>query len=348
MALGYTTFSRRDEILTIYDIAKLAGVSASTVSRVVNGKPGVKPKTVNKVRKLLDQYEFQLNVNAQSLSTKVTQMVGLLIADVRNAHYTELAYAVETHLLRSGYCTIIVNSGEETDGMKSSIQMLRQRKVDGVIMIGSIFQNDVVSQAITHFLSDVPVVIANGYLDKENVYGVLADEYQGVQKCVELLYERRYCHVAFIGKKNTVSNRQKAEGYKNAVISRGEPLREIELHSSTLMEVDYQPLKELLRLYPETDAIIFSNDYLACEATGFFGARQIAVPEQMGLVGINNDRYCNISCPQITTLDNKMAEMGLMVATTLVDVLNGKPKAKRVMILSEIIERQSIRKEVRI
>lgn len=332
--------------MTIYDIAELAGVSASTVSRVINKKPGIKKETKQRVQKLLDQYQFQLNENARGLSTSVMKLIGILVADIRNPHYTEMAYVIETSLLKREYCSVIVNAGSEQEGMEYGIQVLNQRKVDGVIIIGSIFQNDSVHNAIVKFLSNVPVVFANGYLDLPNVYGILVDESQGVKDCTDLLYCRGYQHIAFVGKVNTVSNRLKVEGYKRSVLEHGNKVVVIEMTESALGECGFRPLKELYQKYPETDAVVFSNDFLAGESTHYFRERGIDVPGQVGIIGINNnDKYCQISYPRITSLDNKMAMMGMMAAKTLLDVLNGEEQAKKIMIFPEIVERDSVRKK---
>lgn len=330
--------------MTIYDIAELAGVSATTVSRVINGKSGVKPETKRKVQKLLDEYQFQLNENARGLSTNVTKLIGILVADIRNAHYTEVAYVIETHLLRQEYCSIIVNAGSDQEQMAYSIQILKQRQVDGVIIIGSIFQNDYVKRAIEQHLSKVPIVFANGYLELPNVYGALVDEFQGTKDCVELLFQRGYRHVAFVGKLHTVSNRLKAGGYESAVAEKGCEVIKVELTKTTLSECSFQPMDELLKSHPEVDAVIFSNDFLAGEATHYFRQKNISVPGQMGIVGINNDKFCQIACPRITSLDNKMPELGLLVTETLLGVLQGQKKVKKVMIFSEIVERESVRR----
>lgn len=330
--------------MTIYDIAQLAGVSATTVSRVINEKPGVKPETKRKVQKLLDEYQFQLNENARGLSTSVTKLIGIMVADIRNAHYTEVAYVIETYLLRREYCSIIVNAGSDPEQMEYSIQILNQRKVDGVIIIGSIFQNDYVKHAIEQYLSDVPVVFANGYLDLPNVYGALVDEFQGTRDCVDLLFSRGYRHVAFVGKLHTVSNRLKAGGYESAMIEKGSEVIKVELKETTLAECSFGPMDELMSSHPEVDAVIFSNDFLAGEATHYFRQKNIKVPDQMGIMGINNDKFCQISYPRITSLDNKMPELGLLVTETLLGVLQGQKKVKKVMLFSEIVERESVRR----
>ena len=127
--------------MTIYDIAKEAGVSAATVSRVINNRPGIKESTREKVRSILEEHNFSVSATARSLVSQSSMMIGILISDIRNLHYTEGAYIIEKQMLKSGYCSIIMNTGTAGNEMASAIKTLSQRRVDGVVLIGSSFAN---------------------------------------------------------------------------------------------------------------------------------------------------------------------------------------------------------------
>ena len=159
--------------MTIYDIARMAGVSASTVSRVVNNKPGIKEETRKQILALLEQYDYSPNETARGLVNKASRMIGILIADIRYAHHVDIAYYIEEEMGKHGYCSLILNTGLTDDKKVDAVKVLEQRRVDGVILVGSTFQCDAVKRAVESGLSKVPVVITNGYLDLPNVKGVL-------------------------------------------------------------------------------------------------------------------------------------------------------------------------------
>ena len=161
--------------MTIYDIAKEAGVSASTVSRVMNGKPGIGEKTRKKIQNLLVKYNYMPNSSARSLSTSETRLIGILLEDVRNMHHALSAYTLEKALTARGYSGLIVNTGTEDASKARYLDLLKARNVDGAIMVGSTYQNSFIKEVIRSGLSDIPVVIANGWINLPNVYGILVD-----------------------------------------------------------------------------------------------------------------------------------------------------------------------------
>ena len=108
--------------MTIYDIAKEAGVSASTVSRVMNGKPGIGEKTRKKIQNLLVKYNYMPNASARSLSTSETRLIGILLEDVRNIHHALIAYTLEQALTKKGYAGLIVNVGTEDANRASYVK----------------------------------------------------------------------------------------------------------------------------------------------------------------------------------------------------------------------------------
>ena len=158
--------------MTIYDIAKEAGVSASTVSRVINGKQGISEKTRKKVQALLKKYNYIPNEAARSLSTSETRMIGILLEDIRNVHHALIAHTLEKALTLHGYAAIIINTGMEESSKADYLHLLSARNVDGVILVGSPYQNSFMEEAIRSEIPEVPVVIANGWINLPNVYGV--------------------------------------------------------------------------------------------------------------------------------------------------------------------------------
>lgn len=184
--------------MTIYDIAKEAGVSPSTVSRVINNRPGVSIETQKKVKRLLKKYDYFPNETARGLVTKASKIIGILIDDLRTPHHTEGAYIIERELAKLGYCCIIFNSGADDKSKADYLKILRQRRVDGAVLMGSSFQNETIKEAIIKYLPSQPVIMVNGYLDLPNVYGVMADEQNGVANCVKLLVDKGHLRPAFV------------------------------------------------------------------------------------------------------------------------------------------------------
>lgn len=327
--------------VTIYDIAEMAGVSASTVSRVINNYPYVKKATRTRVLKLLEEYHYVPNETARGLVNQSSRMIGILISDIRTTHHTDGVYYIERELSKQGYSCLIYNTGVAEQEQARSIQMLSQRKVDAAVLMGSIYQTETVQKAIETYLPTTPVVICNGYLDSPNIYGLIADEQNGVMNCVKLLSEKNRRHLAFIVNHYTPSNRLKQIGFETGVQQYCGGEVGLILESGTSIQEIYDTTQALMRQHPETDGIVFSEDFLAAAGIRALIEMHLAVPDQVAVIGINNSQYAEICVPTLTSLDNMLYDLSLTAARNLIALLKNQRVNKKMMIYSEIVERQS-------
>ena len=327
--------------VTIYDIAEMAGVSASTVSRVINNYPYVKKATRTRVLKLLEEYHYVPNETARGLVNQSSRMIGILISDIRTTHHTDGVYYIERELSKQGYSCLIYNTGVAEQEQARSIQMLSQRKVDAAVLMGSIYQTESVQKAIETYLPTTPVVICNGYLDSPNIYGLIADEQNGVMNCVKLLSEKNRRHLAFIVNHYTPSNRLKQIGLETGVQQYCGGEVGLILESGTSIQEIYDTTQALMRQHPETDGIVFSEDFLAAAGIRALVEMHLAVPDQVAVIGINNSQYAEICVPTLTSLDNMLYDLSLTAARNLIALLKDQRVNKKMMICSEIVERQS-------
>lgn len=327
--------------MTIYDIAKEAGVSASTVSRVVNDKPGVHPATKKKIEELLVKYNYSPNETARGLVMQNNRMIGILVADVRNVHYTDGAYTVEREFAKMGYCCIILNTGSAPEDMAEYVRILSQRRVEGAVLIGSTFQTQAVEAAITQYLPTTPIIMANGYLELPNVYGVLADERSGVSNLVKLLFSKGHTHLAFVNGYDTLSSVSKMKGFKEELRRQGVEEEPLIYHTTPTWEGGYEVTKRLMEEHPEIDGIVYCVDLLASSGGRALADMGYAVPEQVAYTGIDNCIYAELSTPKITSLDNKLLELSMTAARLLKDALEGRQTTKKMLVFSSVVERES-------
>ena len=327
--------------MTIYDIAKEAGVSASTVSRVVNDKPGIHPETRKKVELLLKKYHYSPNETARGLVNKATKIIGILISDIRTMHHTEGAHFIERELTELGYSCIILNTGGEVAEKAKYIQILHSRRVEGVVLIGSSFQSNSVKEAIKRYFYSSPVIIINGFIDLPNVYGVLADEQNGVTNCVKLLSDKGHKNPAFVVDYHTPSNELKELGFKIGVNTYLDKKNPLIYDCQSSLESAYETTKKIIKEHPNTDSIIYSVDLLAASGTRALIDMGMAVPEDVAVIGIDDSIFAQISTPKLTSLDNKLLDLCKSAARILIDVLQGKEAAKKILVFSSIVERET-------
>lgn len=340
--------------MTIYDIAKEAGVSASTVSRVLNGKPGIHAETRRRVQALLEKYNYAPNEAARGLVTQASRLIGILIEDIRTEHHTESVYAAEQELRKLGYTCITLSTGPDDVRRAECIRLLAQRRVEGAILIGSMFGTEAVKKSIEEHLSDVPVVIANGWLDLPNVYGVLVDEARGIEACTALLWDKGKRHPVYLYDAETPANGNKRRGFATALLMRGVPMEQVRSaavfpeESGTAMAGPQKALagggeatERILQEYPETDALIFATDLLAVGALRALRRLGKRVPEDVAVIGVDNTLYSQICMPMLTTLDNRLGEVSKSASAVLLDALEGRTAVHRMMLFPEICERET-------
>ncbi len=327
--------------VTIYDIAKMAGVSPSTVSRIINNYPHVKKATRARVQKLLQEYHYIPNEAARGLVTQASRIIGILISDIRTTHHTDGVYYIEREFVQQGYCCLIFNTGTDEREQARYIQLLSQRKVEAAVLMGSIYQTDAVKNAIETYLPTTPVVICNGYLDSPNVYGLIADEQSGVFDCVKLLTTKGKKHLAYVVDHDTPSNRLKQQGFEAGVASLCEGTAPIVIRTDETRPGAYEATQKLMQQHPETDGIIFAEDMLALIGIRALTDLRLQIPEQVSVIGINNSVFAENSIPTLTSLDNMLYDLSLTAARNIQAIQQGQRVNKKMMIFSKIIERES-------
>lgn len=338
--------------MTIYDIAKAAGVSPSTVSRVINNKKGINEETRRRVQQLLEENNYIRNDTARGLSTQSTKIIGILLEDIRSSHHTESVYVIEQEMTRRGYTCIILSTGRTSEQKKNSVEILEQRRVDGAIFIGSMFEAKEMSELLKTHLSNIPIVIANGYLDLPNVYGVVVDEEKGVEDCVKYLAGLGYKMPAFVKSEDTPSGQHKVDGFIKGVERLGYSPKEAIIYNvlcedgnpELTLEHGSQITEQLIREHPEVDSIIYLVDLLAIGGLMRLEELGIKVPHQIGVLGIDNTLYGRICKPSLTTLNNKLVETSKNASRILLEALEKNETSHKFMLFTDIVERDSTRK----
>lgn len=336
---GRGNTSKQD--MTIYEIARLTGVSASTVSRVINNYPYVNKETRAKVLKALSDNNYIQNDTARSLVTQASKMVGILIADVRTTHHTDGVYYIEHELSQNGYSAIIYNTGSDPETQAKYIQTLSQRRVDAVVLMGSVYQNDSVQNAIMVYLPNTPVAICNGYLDGRNIYSVMSDERNGVADAVKLLAGKGHRNFAFITNHYTPSNYEKLDGYRMGIRLYADGAGSQEIESGDEVSQIQKATANLMQEHPETTAIVFADDFIALAGLHALVELGVRIPERVAVVGLNNSRYAEISNPALTSIDNMLYDTSLIAVRNLLEVLRGGRVNHRMTIGSVVVERST-------
>ena len=328
--------------VTIYDIAKEAGVSASTVSRVINNKSTVKEETRERVLEILKKNNFSPNEAARGLVTQNSRMIGILISDVRTAQHTEGIYFVERELSANGYSCLIHYTTKNTSEMARYIHELSRWKVEGVVMIGSIYANEEVLKAVGEYIPTTPVILCNGYLKRPNIYCIISDERGGVKEMVQLFREKGHKHPAMLFNQISSSSSEKEKGYREGLREYYPGEEPAVYYSGSMKEEVDELVRNLFVERPKTDAIIFAEDIMAMIGIRTLWDLGKKIPEDVAVAGINNMDYADIAVPRFTSLDNVLHTVSVTAANNLLAILNGKHVSHKILLPTRIVERESI------
>ncbi len=331
------------EKMTIYDIAKEAGVSITTVSRVLNGKGNLlKESTRKKVEKVLEANSYMPNLAARGLASKTMNTIGVLTVDIRDDHHAHTAYTIEHEFSRLGYSCVLFNTGNFEETKEHYIKMLAERQVDGAILIGSVFQDEAIAQCIERYLPSVPFVIANGYLQLPNVCGIVCDDEEGIAMAVRDLARRGHERIAYVQDLQTISSQKKVAGYRRemARIGRSEE-DQVVVFAENSFDGGYEATIKLLEEHPDVTALVFGEDITAVGGMKALASVGRKVPEDIEVIGFNNSIYARICTPALTSIDNKLVLMGKKATQTLYEMINGDNLSSQILVMPELVARES-------
>lgn len=329
--------------MTIYDIAREAGVSPSTVSRVINDKPGVNRERRRKIKELLERYHYNANAEVQAPGTHHSRVVGILVADVRTAHHMEGVYHIANELARNGYYSFVLNAGENDIERVENIRILKRQQVEAVVLIGSIFQSECLKTAIVEYLPQAPIFMLNGFIDLPNVYAVLSDERSGVEDCVKLLASKGHRNIVFIRDRLTPSTLLKTEGFQNGMVALGWRANDLWIYTeeSGTQDIAYTVMRRALIEHPQLNGVICTLDIMACGVLRALREQVRQVPRDVSVMGIDNSVYAELCTPRLSSLDNMIMDSSVSIAHKLIDHLTGRPTNQRTVLYTNIVERET-------
>ena len=311
--------------LTIYDISRLAGVSITTVSRVLNGSARVNPETREKVETIIREYHYIPKQAARNFVQRELFAVGLLTDDIRHAYMSEMIYTVNQELEKWKLNTILCNMADVEGNFISQVDNLIEKRVNGIVLMGSVFEQSICKIAIERRYSGIPFVAVNANFALPNVREVMQNQRQGTREAVRFLYHHGKRRIGWIYSNKSPSDRRKHFGFI-------EGMAECRLNPEYLWETEAKSLEEgkaataaLLERFPDVEAIIYSSDILAVGGVHTLHEKKIAIPDQISVIGFNNSNIAKECWPPLTSIDNRIYESGKAAAQLMLNMLNRQP-----------------------
>ena len=311
--------------MTIYDISKLSGVSITTVSRVLNGNTNVNQETREKVEAVVREHQYVPRQTSRNFSQRELFAVGLMVDDIRHTYMSELAYAVIQELGKWKLNTILCNLGDVEGGFISQVDNLLEKRVNGIVLLGSVFERNICRVSIERRYSGIPFVTVNGNIALPNVREVMQNQVQGTRDAVKYLVQQKRKRIGWIYHNQSPSDKHKVTGFQEGMAECGLCSDYLwETRGKTLEEGKYATQK-LLEQFPDLEAIIYSSDMLAVGGSHWLNQQHISIPDQIALVGFNNSNCAKECYPPLTSIDNRIDESGRLAAELMINLLNKQP-----------------------
>ena len=307
---------------SIKDVAKEAGVSIATVSRVLNDIDVVNEETKKKVQEAIKKLGYRPNIVARSLKTQRTRTIGIIVPDISSQVYPEIVRGAEDVANIYKYNVMLCNSDCDGEKEKEYLKVLKEKMVDGVLYMSSSLEQDTLDLINELDIKTVLVVTSN----KDNALpSVCIDNVSGAYEATKYLLDKGRKNIAFIGISKNDKNAwgMRFEGYEKALTEAGlEVKEELCFFQNLKIKSGKKGVSELLARGCKFDGIVCASDEIAMGAINTLRENNISVPKDVSVIGFNGIEMAKNFYPTITTIEQPMYDMGSVAMRMLIKLLN--------------------------
>jgi LacI family transcriptional regulator len=329
--------------VSLKDIATKVGVSTALVSYVLNGlekEKRVGPEIVIKIHQAANELKYKPNQIARSLRKGSTNTIGIIVADISNPFFAQLARVIEDTASENGYTVVFGSSDENYIKSASLIETLLNRQVDGFIIAPS---EGSIEQIKSLIKLNIPVVLVDRYLPELSVNHVVLDNYMATYSAVNCLVSKGYNRIFMIAYKSSLVHMQeRIRGYQEAMKEKG-------LSKEILVkEVRYQHVKsdmekimgELL-IEKKKDSVLFATNALSISGLYAIREHNIKVPDELAVIGFDGHEVFDFFQPPLTFIQQPLEDMGKESVRILIEQIKGSKKTVHIELKHQLIERGS-------
>lgn len=336
--------------VTIKDVAKLANVNPSTVSRVISNNPRISEKTKKTVRKAMEDLGYHPNLNARSLVSQSTKAIGIIMPGAaekafQNPFFSDVLKGIITKAHQQDYSLYLSTGGTEKDIYDGVVSMVQGKRVDGIILLYSRINDETIS-----YLNKMKfpfVVIGKPYIDQDVITFVDNNNVLAAEEATQYIIELGHNRIAYVGGSlELMVTIDRLQGYKNALLNSGFQVRkEYIVHEEFLKEGGQEAVVELFTLDEPPTALMVADDLMAFGVLNSLVENGIRVPEDVSVVSFNNVMLAEFSRPPLTSVDIDIYQLGYNAVELLIDLVSGKKVEPNYRIIPhKLIIRDSSRK----
>lgn len=328
--------------MNIYDVSKKANVSIATVSRVLNGNPNVSDKTRARVLEVMEALGYTPNVFARGLGLNTMRTIGIMCSDSSDLYLANAIYYLERGLRLNGYDSILCCTGYELETKQKYFDLLCSKRVDAIILAGSKFiePRPKDNSYIQNAAAMIPIMLLNGYLEGENIYSTMCDDFAATYHAATQLIQSGRKKLLYLYTSDSYSGANKMRGCQTALSDAGMYLGQDYIRQC---EKDITAAKELLLSLRkdglEFDSILASSDSLAAGAVKYAHAAGVSIPDELSIIGYNNSILARCTEPELTSIDSKVEALCTTTISTLMGVFSGVNVPSRTTVAADLIKR---------
>jgi len=334
--------------VTIRDIAKMGKVSHMTVSRALNNDPRVKEETKKRILDLVDKLNYRPDARARAFVKKKSNLIGLVVSDIRNPFYAELARGIEDKAHEEGYNVIFCSTDNRPERIKEYINLLKDAGVDGLVFASVRLNEPIVEKLIDERF---PLVLVNRKLRVDENNYVVLDNIKGAFEITKHLINLGYTKIGIItGSSNLSTGIDRLKGYQQSLKHHNIEFNEdYVIQGPFTKETGYEGAKCLLNMENRPEAIFGGNDYIAMGVIDAADGLGVHIPEDIALVGFDDTDFASNKRIQLTTVSQRKYEMGNLGVQTLIDFIERKETdyIHKIILEPRLIIRESCGQKIR-
>jgi LacI family transcriptional regulator len=328
--------------ITMAHVAREAGVSLMTVSRVINNKEGVSQVTRERVQAVVERLDYHPSNIARGLVTKRTGTLGLVVPDIANPFFAEVARGAEYVAYNAGYNVFLCNTGEDIQRELDVLRSLEEKRVDGVVVCSSRLDDGELEEAVA---SHPAAVLVNRRLESDDVGIVVIDDVAGGQMATQHLLKAGHRSIGFLaGPPTSRSGHWRAVGYRAALAAAGaEYNSEWTRYCFPMVNGGREMARHLLSTHPELTALFCYNDLVAVGALQACADLDRTVPDDMAIVGFDDIPLAALVIPSLTTCRVLRYELGSEAMRLLLDKIDDQSDegSDEIVLQPELVVRES-------
>jgi len=331
---------------TIYDVAKIAGVSPSTVSRVMNFPKIVAEDTRQKVASAVKELSYIPNMMAANMPRRRTNYIGLIIPDITNIFFSNLVRGVQDVCEKQGYSVLVVNSDDSQEKEGRYLKLLYSQRVEGIILTVAGYREEEFPEEELSLLKKMNIVLIDREINGMTTPIVKVKNFAGAYSAVKYLLTMGHKKILYLaGIEGTKTNHERRKGYLSA-LKKARISWKKELTADFRLDTAYQKIMYHWPQLKNSDelptAIFAANDLMAIGALKAFTQLKVRVPEEVSIMGFDNIPFSDCTYPPLTTIAQPTYLMGQKAVETLVKLINKKKIKKSIEFETELIERDSV------